>query len=160
MYLLWNKRVALCHLCTRPCSLAAAVAHARFVWPVAHLAPLVTLAACSDWSHRCWSHRGNRSPGSSAPPASIVICKAVVVVYFKALSRHSLAVTEDNNDQPQSCQPVTFIVAPCISMIQSLLYTNLRTYIYYQSLKHFVHLIAPTCFDTQRVIIRELYFPG
>jgi hypothetical protein len=33
-------------------------------------------------------------------------------------------------------------------------------YIYYQSLKHFVRLIAPTCFDTQRVIIRELYFPG
>jgi hypothetical protein len=54
----------------------------------------------------------------------------------------------------------TFIVARCISMIQSLFYTNLCTYIYYQSLKHFVHLIAPTCFDTQRVIIRELYFPG
>jgi hypothetical protein len=36
----------------------------------------------------------------------------------------------------------------------------MHLYIYYQSLKHFVHLIAPTCFDTQRVIIRELYFPG
>jgi hypothetical protein len=44
----------------------------------------------------------------------------------------------------------TFIVAPCISMIQSLFYTNLCTYIYiyYQSLKYFLHLIAPTCFDT------------
>jgi hypothetical protein len=36
----------------------------------------------------------------------------------------------------------------------------MHLYIYYQSLKHFVHLIAPTCFDTHRVIIRELYFPG
>jgi hypothetical protein len=40
-------------------------------------------------------------------------------------------------------------------------YTNLCTYIYIiKTLKHFVHLIAPTCFDTQRVIIRELHFPG
>jgi hypothetical protein len=39
-------------------------------------------------------------------------------------------------------------------------YTPTYAHIYYQSLKHFVHLIAPTCFDTQRVIIRELYFPG
>jgi hypothetical protein len=36
----------------------------------------------------------------------------------------------------------------------------MHLYIYYQSLKHFVYLIAPTCFDTLRVIIRELYFPG
>jgi hypothetical protein len=55
----------------------------------------------------------------------------------------------------------TFIVAPCISMIQSLfIHQLMHLYIYYQSLKHFVYLIAPTCFDTQRVIIRELYFPG
>jgi hypothetical protein len=43
-----------------------------------------------------------------------------------------------------------------ITFIHQLMYL----YICYQSLKHFVHLIAPTCFDTQRVIIRELYFPG
>jgi hypothetical protein len=54
-----------------------------------------------------------------------------------------------------------FIVAPCISMIQLFSYTNLCTCIYIiNSLKHFFHLIAPTCFDTQRVIIRELHFPG
>jgi hypothetical protein len=55
----------------------------------------------------------------------------------------------------------TFIVAPCILMIQLFSYTNLCTCIYIiKTLKHFVHLIAPTCFDTQRVIIRELPFPG
>jgi hypothetical protein len=42
----------------------------------------------------------------------------------------------------------------------TFLHQLMRLYIYYQSLKHFVHLIAPTCFDTQRVIVRELYFPG
>jgi hypothetical protein len=36
----------------------------------------------------------------------------------------------------------------------------MHLYIYYQSLRHFVHLLAPTCFDTQCVIIRELHFPG
>jgi hypothetical protein len=40
------------------------------------------------------------------------------------------------------------------------LHQLMHLYIYYQSLKQFVHLIAPTCFDTERVIIRELYFPG
>jgi hypothetical protein len=55
----------------------------------------------------------------------------------------------------------TFIVAPCISMIPLFSYTNLCNCIYItKTLKHFVHLIAPTCFDTQRVIIRELHFPG
>jgi hypothetical protein len=43
----------------------------------------------------------------------------------------------------------TFIVAPCISMIQLFSHTNLCTCIYIiKSLKHFSHLIAPTCFDT------------
>jgi hypothetical protein len=32
------------------------------------------------------------------------------------------------------------------------IYIYIYIYIYYQSLKHFVHLIAPTRFDTQRVI--------
>jgi hypothetical protein len=42
-----------------------------------------------------------------------------------------------------------FIAAPCFSMIQLFSYTNLCTCIYIiKSLKHFVHLIAPTCFDT------------
>jgi hypothetical protein len=45
--------------------------------------------------------------------------------------------------------------------IQLFSYTNLCTCIYIiKSLKHLIHLIAPTCFDTQRVIIREVYFPG
>jgi hypothetical protein len=42
-----------------------------------------------------------------------------------------------------------FIVASCISMIQLFSHTNLCTCIYIiKSLKHFIHLIAPTCFDT------------
>jgi hypothetical protein len=56
---------------------------------------------------------------------------------------------------------VTFIVAPCISMIQLFSYANLCTCGYIiTSLKHLIHLMAPTCFDTQRVVIRELHFPG
>jgi hypothetical protein len=43
----------------------------------------------------------------------------------------------------------TFIVAPCISMIQLFSHTNLCTCIYIiKSLRHFIHLIAPACFDT------------
>jgi hypothetical protein len=51
-----------------------------------------------------------------------------------------------------------------VTFIRQILHLYIYIYIYiyicYQSLKHFVYLIAPTRFDIQRVIIRELYFPG
>jgi hypothetical protein len=66
---------------------------------------------------------------------------------------------------PLNTYTLIFIVAPCISKIQLSSHTNKCTSIIYYlksvlilDIKTLYSLIAPTCFDTTHVIIREHSF--
>jgi hypothetical protein len=52
------------------------------------------------------------------------------------ISSFVISLNEYNPKQNADISFITFIVAPCISMIQSLLYSNLCTYIYIYIINH------------------------